>query len=141
MRVNGGRSAHAPSAEAIANDMTDYIGGWLDAVAAVASDAERSEIADQLRAYVCDSTISDAELIMLTRAMTYFPNEATGEGFDCIMSRRETEDIVLWTVMDAYLATGLAPSGVFDDWRDRAVDPRTIRRLGAREGTRPRVHP
>jgi hypothetical protein len=120
---------HATTPEATADEVELYLSGWSDALMRGAPELI-DEMATEIEREMCDQSADDAELVVLSRAVTHMPDVANARGLECILARGR-EDFVLWSALDAWSASAerFGDSSVLARVEESARDERTLRRL------------
>jgi hypothetical protein len=114
--------------EAIANQSLLYVEAWTDTVARLGPDM-LDELAAELEADLCAADTRPAELVTIGRILAKLPELANAAGFECVFSRQPAEDIALWSLLEAWRASGLPKSAAMASIERRATDKRTLDRL------------
>jgi hypothetical protein len=86
------------------------------------------ELAAEFEASLCNPDLNPSEVMVISRVMGQMPELGNERGFDCIFERG-TEDMVLWSTLDAWRANALPKSASFAKLEQSARDERTRRRL------------
>jgi hypothetical protein len=127
-RLDAMAGDHPVAPELVANTLQPYLTGWIDAVRRAAP-----ELAPQLQIDVgealCAKETSDEELIALGRITAAMPAILDSSSIDCVLASRPKEDIVVWTMLDAWTQSGMARTEQVEALAQRATDPRTLERL------------
>ncbi len=127
-RLDAMAGDHPVAPEMVANTLQPYLTGWIDAVRRAAP-----ELAPQLQIDVgealCKKDTSDEELIALSRISAAMPAILDSSSIDCVLASRQKEDIVVWTMLDAWAQSGMARTEQVEALARRATDPRTLARL------------
>jgi hypothetical protein len=127
-RLNAMAGDRPVAAETVANTLQPYLTGWIDAVRRAAP-----ELAPQLMIDVgealCAKDTSDEELIALARVSAAMPSMLDSTSIDCVLASRPKEDIVVWTMLDAWAQSGMARTEQVEALAQRATDARTRERL------------
>lgn len=119
--------------EAIANQAVAFLTGWVDALRFTSAEV-LDAVGDAVRAHVCASDQSSEETLVSAYVLQWVPEIASGAAFDCFLQdprRRDTEDVELWAMLDAWRNSGLEPPGALAALKRTAHDPRTLRRFTA----------
>jgi hypothetical protein len=116
--------------EAVGYQMEPYIQGMLMALRNT-NPALVGALRDELTERACDHPQSDLELTMLSRMMLNDPDLGSPRIFDCALRGRKKEDVVLWSMMDAWVAAGRPNTEVMSGIGAFAADARTVDRLTA----------
>jgi hypothetical protein len=116
--------------EAVGNMMEPYVQGTLSTLRSV-NPALIGALRDSLVERTCAHPQSDVELMLAARMLLTDSNLGAPRIFDCGLRGRKKEDIVLWTMLDAWRAAGRPSTEVVADIKAFAIDERTIRRLTA----------
>jgi hypothetical protein len=66
---------------------------------------------------------------MLSRMMLVDSDLGSPRTFDCALRGRKKEDVVLWSMLDAWVASGRPNTEVVSSVGAFAADPRTVDRL------------
>jgi hypothetical protein len=120
----------AGSDEAVAAQLAEYMTGWIDAVVRTAPTLA-DDLSDDVERALCDPKTTPAQLLVLTRLGGHMPEVTSLEGFECVLSRHEQEDVVLWGALDSLRASGLPAPPALAALARRAKDQRTLDRLAA----------
>ncbi|HEY0713589.1 MAG TPA: hypothetical protein VGF45_13000 [Polyangia bacterium] len=121
------------SAEGNVVRSTEFIKGWVEAIR-FSSSGLIAEIGSVFRRDLCDPISTPHRLFLIGRVLQMVPEAGSSEGFDCIFQKRPVvEDVVFWSVLDAWRISGLEPSAALNDVRTMVSDERTLRRIN-REG-------
>jgi hypothetical protein len=116
--------------ELIGNTMEPYIQGMLMALRST-NPALIGALRDDLSERACDHPQSDVELTMLSRMMLVDSDLGSPRIFDCALRGRKKEDVVLWSMLDAWVAAGRPNTEVMSRIEAFAADARTVDRLTA----------
>jgi hypothetical protein len=119
-------------AEAAINDMALYHKGLMDGIARTAPDLA-DELSERIEHDLCRPGMGDAQLMLLGRTLQEMPELASEKGFSCIFQQRKGEDMVLWTMLDAWRDSGLPETPALVELAQRARDERTRARFLSRE--------
>jgi hypothetical protein len=92
--------------EAAATQMRLYQKGLADAIMRTAPDLT-DELADQIEQTLCDPQARASQLASLARLFGDIPELASERGFDCVFGQRAEEDVVLWSMLDAWRVSKL----------------------------------
>ena len=114
--------------EAAANTANEYLSGWVDSVIRTAPDL-LDELSAEINASLCADSTSDTELVVFSRAIRVMSELADSRGFDCVLAKHPGEDVVLWSALSAWSASGLPKSDALAKLERSATDPRTARLL------------
>jgi hypothetical protein len=110
-----------------ATRLSMYQKGMFDALIRTAPDLA-DELATRIETELCDESPEASHVISLSRIVHDMPELANERAFDCIASRGK-EDTVLWSVLDAWRATGLPETPALAAVRRTASDERTKMRF------------
>lgn len=113
--------------EAVANALGPYLAAWADAVVRTAPDLAE-ELAAEMEQTLCSSDSSDAQSVVVSRAMARMPELGNGRAFDCIAARGK-EDAVLWSALDAWRLGTSPMTPELQALASASKDERTLRRL------------
>lgn len=113
-----------PNPESLATQTSDYLLGWVDSTVRVAPDLA-DELATEVDATLCASDRDPALALVSLRLLMAMPELSSEEGFDCVFAQDAPEDVVLWTALDAWHASGLPKSKAIAELEKTASDPRT----------------
>jgi hypothetical protein len=113
--------------EGVMNGLAPWLMGWTDALVRTAPDMV-DELAAEFEASMCNPDTNPSEVMVLSRVIGQMPELGNERGFDCIFERG-TEDMVLWTTLDAWRASAMPKSPALIKLEQRARDERTQRRL------------
>ena len=114
--------------EAAANQSFLYLMGWIDSVTRTAPDMV-DELAAEVDESMCNKGTSPTELIVMSRVLMRMPELADSKGFDCLFSQHGSEDVVLWTGLDAWSRSGLPKGDALAKIQQSAKDERTLKRF------------
>jgi hypothetical protein len=109
--------------EDAANMVAGYLNGFSAALVRIAPDMV-DELASEVERSMCSPTTGAAEAITLSRLLRDMPELTNPEAIDCVV-RDRPEDIVLWSVLDAWNAAQLPKSEAIARVEAEAKDPRT----------------
>jgi len=115
--------------EAQVNNITDYLRGILVGIRAVDPSVFEALRAEYESALCAVESPTDVEVLVFTKLAVMQPEIASPRALDCALERHETEDIVLWSLLDAWSAGGQIPLSAVAALEQRADDPRTLERL------------
>jgi hypothetical protein len=122
------RSVFNSSPEAVANEIFLYQRGLLDGLARTAPDLIE-DLAQRIGRTMCDSKAKDNQLISLARMIQIMPELADEKGLDCIFTNHNKEEIVLWSMLDAWNKTEIPKSAALSQIEQTATDERTRARF------------
>lgn len=127
-----GQSADS-AAEIAATSNVLYQQGLMDGVIRTAPELTE-EMAARIDRTLCDPQAKTSQLISIARLIQITPELANEEGLDCIFAGRgDKEDIVLWSMLDAWNMTGLPKTDALSQIERTATDTRTQSRFFDRE--------
>lgn len=89
------------NAEAAAAMVRDYQRGIVDGYLRTTPDLI-DELAEQVEQQLCRPDTPTSHLVSMARLIGDVPELAGEAGFDCVFSDRAREDVVLWTMLDAW---------------------------------------
>lgn len=120
------------SIDELATSLQPWIDGWTDGFLLAADASDLYRLQSTMEHSICDPGTRDLELLVFLRLLARIGQAATQTALECAVSRRTGEDVVLWEALDTWLASrrGMEGSEAIAEWRVRAVDPRTLSRLG-----------
>jgi hypothetical protein len=78
---------------------------------------------------VCNHPQTDGDLMLIANTVKLDSELGAPRMFDCAFKGRKSEDIVLWTMLDAWKAAGSPDVAGMADLKNQATDQRTTRRL------------
>jgi hypothetical protein len=110
--------------EMAANDAFMYTHGFIQAITRTAPDLT-VELADEITHSQCSTSASPAERITLSRMVTAMPELATPQALDCVFTQVPEEDMVMWSTLEAWRASGLPKSKAIAEVERKATDSRT----------------
>ena len=114
--------------EAAATQLRLYQKGLVDGILRTAPDLT-DELAGLVEQTLCDPKTRPSQLVALARMFGDMPELASEKGFDCVFAQRSQEDVVLWSMLDAWRVSKLPrPPALVALERD-AKDERTRARL------------
>lgn len=122
------RERQANDPEVVADSISEYQRGFMTAISSLAPELSAA-MSEEIEATLCSDDVADAETIVLARIMSALPEAVSPHAVDCVVSKRNTEDAVLWSVLDSWRNSELPMSKTLDGLAERAIDERTIRRL------------
>jgi hypothetical protein len=122
--------------EAQVNNITDYLRGILVGIRATDPSVIGALRAEYEGALCGSNSPSDVEVLVFTKLAVMQPEVASPRALNCAIERRQTEDIVMWSLLDAWSATGQAPLAAVSSLEGRFSDPRTLQRLRTPEELR-----
>lgn len=115
--------------EPAANEMTPYLIGMVRALRTVdpkVVEALGQEIADD----ICNRpSTDDVDLMLYSRLMTVDAALGSPRALNCAFTKHATEDVVLWSLLDAWNASGREPLPALGSLARHATDERTTRRF------------
>jgi hypothetical protein len=126
--------------EGAANAIDQYVHGWLDSVTETQPEL-LEPLGSHLSRLLCEENPSEVETLVVARVLLHAGSrmQTLEQGMRCVLRRHRSEDVVLWGVLDAWTHAGLGATREWDDWRQRASDTRTLRRLGLAPQARSRL--
>jgi hypothetical protein len=113
--------------EAVANALGPYMAAWADAVVRTAPDLA-DELAAEMERTLCAADTSDAQSVVVSRAIAYMPELGNGSAFGCVAARGK-EDAVLWSALDAWRLGTSPMTPELQALASASKDERTLRRL------------
>jgi hypothetical protein len=122
------RNPQPDQIETVGYAMEPYIQGILMALRST-NPGLIGALRDELTERACDHPQSDLELTMLSRMMLNDSDLGSPRIFDCALRGRKKEDVVLWSMMDAWVAAGRPKTEVMAGIAAFAADARTVDRL------------
>jgi hypothetical protein len=128
------KATAADSVEAAGFGMTQYLRGM---VAGLRSNPELlTQVGEALAERTCSHPQSDLELVMVSQMVMAAPEVlAAPRTFDCALSGRTKEDVPLWSLVDAWRASGKPMPAAIAAIAASATDERTTRRLSNYEAS------
>jgi hypothetical protein len=127
--------------EAQANNLADYLRGVVTAIRAI-DPAIFSTLRAAYEEQICGSEPPpDIDLLLYAKLVGLEANMASPRALDCALERRQSEDVVVWSILDAWNASGRPEIPALDSIRRRAVDDRTKLRLLSPDEQRARFPP
>jgi hypothetical protein len=128
-RLNAlGRSLGEENPEALVAQVSGYSMGAVDALLRVSPEVT-GQVSEQIEQRLCDANAKDTELLLLTQIAGGTTGVASSAGVDCVLKRRSKEDLVVWSTLDAWRASGLPKTEAIAELESRAIDKRTLGRL------------
>lgn len=125
--------------EAVANQWFDYQSGLFDGVIRTAPELVEA-LSDRVEQKMCDPSGKPSHQIALARLIRNMPEVGSERAFDCVFSRTG-EDLVLWSMLDAFATTGQPKPPALLRLEQTSTDPRTLRRLKGHEQYAPSSDP
>jgi hypothetical protein len=117
--------------EAAANQAEPYLLGMIHAMRTIDPQLLVG-LRDEFAADLCGpSARSGVDLMMYAKAVLMDSSIASSKANNCALKRLDAEDATLWSLLDAWNASGREPLPALADIRRWAVDERTMRRLGS----------
>jgi hypothetical protein len=110
--------------EATANSMIPHMQGVIMALRSVDPELIKEVQADMSQR-MCDGEPTDMEIMLFAKSVVVDPAIATAGSLECALSRRAREDIVMWTLLDAWRTAGAPPIPSTAALRRSATDERT----------------
>lgn len=124
--------SHSPmfaTAEARANQLRPFVHGLADGIRKTRPDLFKA-LAEDFNDRLCKEEMSDDRTILLSYFAADLPEMVDTRGLDCFFSRAKgKEDVPLWSMLDAWRASGLEKTAALAQVQDTASDQRTIRRF------------
>jgi hypothetical protein len=114
--------------ESVGNAMEPYVQGSLATLRAVNPELIGG-LRDALVERTCAHPQTDVELMLAARMVLTDSDLGSPRIFDCALRGRKKEDVVLWTMLDAWRAAGRPNAQVISDITAFATDDRTVGRL------------
>jgi hypothetical protein len=130
--LNLGAQSGGMGIETIGNSMAPYIQGALATLRAL-NPGGIDDLRDDLATRACDHPQTDSEDMLTAQMVLTDANLGSPMIFDCVLGKRKQEDVVMWTMLDAWKAAGRPQVASITDIAAAATDPRTIRRLTAND--------
>jgi hypothetical protein len=111
------------------NNIADYLRGVLTAARAI-DPSVLVALRDEYEGRLCGADAPpDLDVMVYAKLVTLGPEVASPRALNCALTRRDTEDIVLWSLLDAWNAGGRPPLPALSSIERSATDERTTRRL------------
>jgi hypothetical protein len=115
--------------EARVNNLRPYLSGVAEGIRRANPDL-MLVMADEIRRRVCHDHPREDDAILLAYLIAEMPEAASTETFECFLSDEGVkEDAALWYMLDAWRGSGQTEPPALARLRERATDPRTLRRL------------
>jgi hypothetical protein len=114
--------------ERTANESREYVRGLGHAIRALGPDL-LEPMREELKENLCKGGQSADELVLLGYLQQELPEVASREGFDCVFAAHKTEDIVTWSMLDAWQQSQVGETSSISSRQAEWSDPRTLRRL------------
>jgi hypothetical protein len=125
--------------EAQVNQMDDFLMGMASAVA-LTDPAVFQMMAREFEAEICDGTNNtDLDLMLFSRLSVMQPDVTTPRALNCGLSGRTKEDVVLWSLLDAWHNAGRPTIPAIASIEASAADERTKSRLRVPEMRAPSI--
>jgi hypothetical protein len=132
-RLDRRQGAPGEFPETSANAIRLYVQGVADTVKQT-SPAVRAALAEEFTTRLCEGALADDELITMANLGLELPDITSPRAFDCVFARRGArEDVVLWSMLDAWRHSGQDRTAAVADVERSATDPRTQRRFLSQE--------
>lgn len=122
--------------ESVSVQMNEYLSGWVDGVVRSAPDLA-DELASEVQDTLCKSDQDPALMMTTFRLVGQMPELASDAAFDCVFSGHKSEDVVLWSALDAWRASQLPKSAAIAEIERNATDERTRAHLLPHRGLAP----
>lgn len=117
--------------EGMVNQMDPYLLGMLEMLRLMDGktlEGLRQALADD----TCDNPSRDGlDLALLAKLILIEPKLASPRALNCALERHQSEDFVLWLLLDAHDVAGREPLPALATLRQNAKDERTLRRLSS----------
>ncbi|MCG5052637.1 MAG: hypothetical protein KA712_06730 [Myxococcales bacterium] len=118
-----------PNPEVVGRSQAEFIQGMAHALKS-ASPETLPHLARELENKLCEQGATDAEIMMYSYLQMDLPETASSRGFECVLAKRGgREDVVTWTLLDAWQSSGLDPTPSMLALGSHAKDARTTERL------------
>jgi hypothetical protein len=128
-----GQNPRFPTAEARANQLRPFVHGLAEGIRQTRPDLFKA-LTEDFNDRLCKEGMSDDKTILLSNLATDLPEIVDGKGFDCFFTgAKGKEDVPLWSMLDAWRASGLEKTAALAQVEATASDKRTIRRLVTHE--------
>lgn len=122
----------ARSSESRANEISAPLSGVVRALRTT-DPKELGALREQLADEVCAGRFhSDTGLIVLAKMMTFEANLGSARALGCAFEGRRNEDVVLWSLLDAWNVAGRPNLPAVSEIQQTASDERTRTRLATR---------
>jgi hypothetical protein len=121
--------------ETAINSQALYVKGAVDALTEGSPEAVAA-FGRALERKICQGGVTDSELLFYSRVGLHLPVAVTERGLECTLQAHKGEDVVLWSLLDAWRVSGLPKSAALTRIEAGARDPRTIRRFADDLGRR-----
>jgi hypothetical protein len=130
--LNDAQTLEPLGMESVGNMMEGYLLGALTTVKVMNPEAYR-ELQTGIADHVCGNIRGDVELMMVAKMMIIDPGVGSPRALDCAFARHQKEDVLLWTLLDAWKGTGQVATQTLREIQGRAVDERTKLRFLSRD--------
>jgi hypothetical protein len=91
----------------------------------------RQAFSTQFTSALCERSLKPDQVITMASLAVVLPDAATPQGFDCFFSHA-TEDLPLWSMLDAWRGSGLEKTPALARLQASATDERTTSRFMSR---------
>jgi hypothetical protein len=109
--------------------MGPYLRGMMTGLRATNPELVR-DMGESLAERTCSHAQSDIEIMMVAEMVMAAPSElGSAQTFECALQGRKQEDVPLWTMIDAWRASGRPMPPALAQIQDAATDERTKNRL------------
>lgn len=102
------RSVLGQTPEGAANQLLLYQAGLMDGLTRTSPELSAA-LSQHIEQAMCDEKTKTATLISFARMVSHTPDLATTRGFDCLFKPGRSEDVALWSALDAYRHAKLPP--------------------------------
>lgn len=122
--------------ESVGSAMAPYLRGMMTGLLATNPELVR-EMGEALAEQTCSHPQSDVELMIVSHMVFAAPQQlGKPRTFECALQGRKKEDVLLWTMIDAWRASGQPMPSAIAEMQEVATDDRTKRRLSNYEQSR-----
>jgi hypothetical protein len=130
LRANGNP---AEPLELRINHMEGHLLGMLQAIRAIDPDLIPA-LRDQFESDICGGKSTEIDLLVFAKLGSLQASMLSPRALDCALWGRKTEDVVLWSLLDAWQVAGQPALPSVASIQSNAQDQRTTRRLAPRDG-------
>jgi hypothetical protein len=114
--------------EGQANSLDGYLSGMIATIREIEPQVI-GQLAEEFSRDICKGSTTDLDVVIFSKIVLLEPAIGSARAFGCALERRKTEDVVLWSLLDAWDVAGREPLPSISRIEKAAVDDRTRRRL------------